>query len=437
MSNVESLKGKRILITSYSYASFGGAELNAVELADQLVQFGMKPTFFSYDISGPLKDHIEERFDTKVMTDQIQLLTETEDEEAMGITQMDIGEYDYIWVGGNVVPISILRQISVAKELPKFLFVHMSPLVAFPLDAPLMPEFEKKIASKILSISKSTTEDNIQRILGADTPIGDWKNPVPKEFKSVIGRGGRLNKVAVISSSHPSAEILGIKEKLEAQDIEVEYIGRFNDNVKVVDADFYGQYDLIVGIGKNARYSLVSGVPIYIYGRFGGGGYVNEDNIGLNETYNFSGRGFGKKDADTIASEIVSGYDDALKFHESHRRTFIKEMSIDHVAAKLFSELEKSEQPRPQFEDQYINWLVSMQISLMQWRQSAAAARNSGGRIKKLEQEIDERKSREAAMKATYDNTKSELRGVYGSRSWKITKPVRAIAHIIRMLKGR
>lgn len=410
------LKGKKILITSYSYAAFGGAELNAVELADQLVQFGAEPTFFSYDIDGPLAKHIEKRFNTKVLTDRVHRLAESEDDDEMGVTKLDINDYDYIWIGGNTVPISLLRQINDAKVLPKFIFIHMSPLIAFPLDAPLMPDFEKKIASKILTISPVTTKDAIERILGKKLPLGDWRNPVPPEFKKLKKRSGELRKIAVISSSHPGESVMGIKRLLKERGIEVEYVGRFNNNVKVVDAAFYDDYDLILGIGKNARYSLVSGVPIYIYGRFAGGGYISEDNLEKNEAYNFSGRGFAKKTANEIANEIVDGYNDALAFHEKHRKTFMRELPIDSVAENLFRDLEASENKTVHLKQQDVNWLVSTQINIMQRMQNAAVLRRSQERVRKLER---------------------ELKLLQTSKSWKVTKPIRSAGKVIKKLRKK
>ena len=152
LGNQRFLEGKKVLITGYSFASFGGAELNAVELAEQLVEFGAIPHFFSYDTNGPLVEYIEKKFNTTVISDNVNQLAESENPDILGNVQLDIDDYNYIWVGANVVPISILKQINKAKKLPKFIFIHMSSLVAFAMDAPLMPEFEKIIASQILSI---------------------------------------------------------------------------------------------------------------------------------------------------------------------------------------------------------------------------------------------------------------------------------------------
>lgn len=418
--NQEFLKGKRVLITSYSYANFGGAELNAVELAEQLVEFGAIPYFFSYDVNGPLAQFINDKFNTEVLTDDVYYLAEDESESSLKNTHFDIRDYDYIWVGANTIPISILKQLNTAKSIPKFIFIHMSPLIAFPLDAPLLPEFEKKIASKILSIGESTTKECIHRILGENVDVAKWYNPAPAEFGLLPKRNGKLKKIAVISSSHPTNEVMDIREEIERHGIEIDYIGGYNNNTQRVDASLYDKYDLIIGIGKNAKYSLVSGVPIYIYGRFGGPGYVKDQSFKISKAYNFSGRGFGKKTAKQIAHEVVAQYDSALQFHEEHREKFIQEFSIDVVTERLFRKLEAEDSRNPHFSNEYINWLVSMQINLMQDMKRYSRLKYLDSRIQELEN--------------TSQQTIKELDRVYGSNSWKVTKPLRSIVAVLKKL---
>lgn len=433
MANTESLKGKKILITSYGYEFFGGAELNAVELADQLVRFGMKPTFFSYSVGDPLKTYIENRFKTKILTDQVNNLAENDNE--MGVTQLNIEDYDYIWVGGNTVPISILRQINTAKIIPKFIFIHMSPLIGFPLDAPLLQDFEVKIASKILSVGERTTRDAIYRMLGKNVPLDYWRNPAPVEFRRIKERTGKLRRIAVISSSHPSDEIIKIKEIIEGNGITIDYIGKFNSNVQIVDAEFYNRYDLIIGIGKNAKYSLTSGVPIYIYGRFGGPGYLSGGDDLNPLDIDFSGRGGSKKYPHQIAEEIIAGYADALQFHNDNREKFIQNFSLDVIAGRLFSELEDDKSERVTFSDREINWAVSMQVLFMQRLKGAAWLRQANGDLEVLRFKYKELEDETTLQKADIRELTKDIRQLYASRSWKITKPFRLIGGVIKKVK--
>lgn len=421
IGNQQFLKGKNILITSFSYANFGGAELNAVELAEQLVQFGATPYFFSYDIDGPLAQYINQKFNTQVITDDVHLLAENDSE--LGYIQLDIADYDYIWVGANMLPISIIKQINTANKLPKFIFIHMSQLIGFPMDAPLLPEFERAISSRVLSISDRTTEECVYRVLGKDIPLAMWPNPAPSEFRYLKKRNGELKKIAVISSSHPTDEIMNIQSEIERKGISIEYIGRFNGNPKTVDAKFYDQYDLIIGIGKNAKYSLVSGVPVYVYGRFGGSGYLDEENYEKNEESNFSGRGFTKKTTAQIVQEVLNGYNEALTFHENNRDRYIQQYSIDVIAEELFKQLEREDSKKITFQNEYINWLVSMQIHLMQGMKRFGGFRAMEPRLGHLER--------------TSEQQANELKKVYESKSWKVTRPLRAAVGIMKSMVGR
>lgn len=420
INNDQFLKGKRVLLTSFSFALYGGAELNAVELAEQLKKYGAKVSFFSYDIAGPLSGDINSRFDTEVITDNIFYLAENEDPENLKNTQLDINNYDYIWVGGNVIPISIVRQLKYAKKLPKFIFIHMSSLVAYPLDAPLMPDFEKSIASKILTVGNDTTTKNIYRILGDDIPLFKWYNPVPEEFKYLEDRKGNLERIAVVSSSHPTDEILGIREGLEERGVAVDFVGRFNNNAKLVDASFYDNYDLIIGIGKNVKYSLVSGVPIYIYGRLGGYGYLDNEAIQGQNTVNFSGRGGQRKTSNQIVKEVIDGYGEALQFHKDNRNEFINEYSLDNVTKRLFCELESIEAKNVTFSDLHINWIVSMQINLMQRIHASAE-------VRRLQEEVEKKTIQ-------LDSVNSQLSEIQESRAYRYLMVFRNILHNIRSM---
>ena len=180
---------------------------------------------------------------------------------------------------------------------------------------------------------------------------------------------------------------------LQKQGIIVDLIGRFNNNMQIVDAEFYNKYDAIIGIGKNVKYSLVSGIPVYIYGRFGGPGYLSEKNIQTAEKNNFSGRGFSSKTTRQITQEIIEGYSGALAFHEARRQESINAYSIDVVAKRLFTELEKEQPKKITFPEEHINWLVSMQINILQRTRYAMAIRDMEARIQQLESQKKSKRS--------------------------------------------
>jgi hypothetical protein len=58
----------------------------------------------------------------------------------------------------------------------------------------------------------------------------------------------------------------------------------------ITSAELLDHYDCVISIGKTVQYCLVQGIPVFLYDRFGGPGYLNESNYELAEYYNFSGR---------------------------------------------------------------------------------------------------------------------------------------------------
>ena len=365
MSKKNVVNGKRILITSWSLANWGGAALNSLELALYLKECGATPVLFSYDIDGPMAEHIIKNLEIEVLTDEIS--RKSLDVKSLSSSQISSNDYDYVIVSANIIPIPIIIELEQNKKRrPKFIFLHMSALPAYPLDAPLFDNFEKNIAHRILSISEDTTDNTIKRILGENIKVDYYRNPAPKEFSEIKKTPTSLRRIAIISSSEPSEEVIEAGRSLTTRGLRVDYIGRFAGNERNVNSKFYEEYDLIIGIGKNVQYSMVSGIPIYVYGKFGGSGYLEESNIDKNKANNYSGRGFYKKTSENIEKEIINGYRNALSYHTEKRTEWIGEYSIDRVVNSLFKELDSEKIKEIDFHKDYINWMISQQVLVCQ-----------------------------------------------------------------------
>jgi hypothetical protein len=72
-----------------------------------------------------------------------------------------------------------------------------------------------------------------------------------------------------------------------------------------------------VTIGKTVQYALVAGVPVYCYDTFGGPGWLSPENVEAAAANHFSGAGSAKRDAATIAAELVEGWDRARRDAEA------------------------------------------------------------------------------------------------------------------------
>ncbi len=393
---------KRALITAWSLNERGGAGLNCFELAEELKNQGIMTDFFTYQKNiGPLSRHIES-LGYKIYTDRFDDLKPEDEQRYLPI---DIEDYDYMLFVANVVPISILRQLNSKPVLPKIITLYMSELVGRPTDAPLSGVLNAKLADLNLTISNKAKQDIMYRILDESVPVDLYRNPAPVEFSIIKKRSGNLERVAVIHSSGTGGELIDACKILEHKGIRVDYIGSQFNNVKEVNAEFYDKYDLVIGIGKNVQYSLVSGVPVYIYGRFGGPGYLGKALyhriIDEGRADNFSGREYGGfRSADEIAQEILTGYSRAYKFHQDGRRDFIEEYSIDKVVGRIIENVDALTPKKSQLTQKEINWLVSFQILIeSHWHDRESRAKD----MEVMKSEVDR-------MKSEVDRLKDELK---------------------------
>lgn len=130
--------------------------------------------------------------------------------------------------------------------------------------------------------------------------------------------------IAIVSNYAP-IELKHIKDELRTRCNVTFYGGKKN---VFITPKLLLNHDLIITIGKTVQYSLVLGIPVYNYGRFGGDGYITKDNISFEKKYNFSGRPNNRKlSTEEICNEIYLGYAaasyEAKELREIAKRDFL------------------------------------------------------------------------------------------------------------------
>ena len=138
---------------------------------------------------------------------------------------------------------------------------------------------------------------------GADTVFA---NAAPNPFH--FERAARsLRNVLFVSNRQP-AELLEAEQLLRARGLATRFIGKDRECKRLEPSDL-AWADCVVTIGKTVRYALASRLPVFLYDRFGGDGYLTADNYALNEAHNFSGRPAHRKLTGTaIADEIINSH---------------------------------------------------------------------------------------------------------------------------------
>ena len=198
-------------------------------------------------------------------------------------------------------------------------------------------EMEEKLSSKTLVISEEV-EAVIEKYLhstmeGVD--YGYFRNPAPMNFVNSRYKPSSQLKNILVVSNHPPEELNNAINLMKEMGLNAALFGETGDEYKSITPEILSQYDVVITIGKTVQYCLVMGVPAYIYDKFGGCGYLNGRNLRRAEKLNFSGRGFEKKDSNSIVNDILNGYRSAIDYQAKNLDKFRKEFAINDVVSNI------------------------------------------------------------------------------------------------------
>lgn len=172
------------------------------------------------------------------------------------------------------------------------------------------------------------------------------RNAVPKAgTPDAPRRLGALRRIAFITNHDPS-EIGDCRALLQEKGIESEQIGA-GHLVLPVDAGLLQGFDAVVTIGHSVQKALSCGVPVFVYDRWGGPGWVDLDTVEELEKHAFSGRHtLPRRTGAALAEAIVSGWPEAVAampgLIEHARQRYVLEERL----TTLFRSLDARREPR-------------------------------------------------------------------------------------------
>jgi hypothetical protein len=215
----------------------------------------------------------------------------------------------------------------------------MSPYEA--LETPFLRDLESSLASVVLANSYETA-DTLKKLL-KDKKIRVLGNPAPRNFfdKRVIEPKTKLKNILVVSN-HVPKELPGALNTLLTQKVvgRVDYLG-VDSKHRLLTPDMLRGYDLVITIGKTVQYALAAGIPVYVYDRFGGPGFLTNENFSTTFWYNFSGRGFenARKSSHQIYVDIKKNYvTRAAEFYDLQHK-YADLFSLDKNMSSILGEL--------------------------------------------------------------------------------------------------
>lgn len=311
----------RILITTNHLEKLQGSEIVTLEAVQFFLEQGWDVDVFTHLIGGDLE----------------QLFLQLAHQERLFLTNDDNhpfdGTYDIIWLQHTVMNSWLRRKILETGISTRFIFNHMSSFVDMELPVPGVPENE--MAYRILAVSNEC-RDALQEQGIALNKISLFDNPVPDTLITADAPVLSMElKKALFVSNHRPAELNEAINLLRDKGITCDLIGQAEKQMRVTPA-LIGQYDVVVTIGKTVQYSLIAGVPVYIYDLYGGDGYLTEDNLEKSHYHNFSGRACKeKRSGEVICNELISGHAEAKNFVASRRNEFIQRWSLKNKIYEL------------------------------------------------------------------------------------------------------
>ncbi|MSS85413.1 glycosyltransferase family 4 protein [Actinomycetaceae bacterium WB03_NA08] len=421
------LAGKRFLITQPTVAWINGSTVATFELSKYLQESGAQVTVFTWVLDSPARDLFADS--------GIDVLTPR-------MRSVSVEDFDYVWVHSQVLPQEVLEELPGAKELPMFIYLHMSSLAECADERPFVFGIEESIASLSLFIS--------QRVKDAQAPYfssgyagGFYCNPAPDAFAQIEARAsGEAPQRALVVSNHPPIEVVDAMRILEDSGCQVVFFGESGDEYRLVTPEVISEYDLVVTIGKTVQYCLVSGTPVYIYDHFGGPGYLNADNYEDAAYSHFSGRDSESRSASELFEDIIGRYCEAAKYQRERLTDFRTIYTISSVFLDILQSLtERSLEPP---EARVLHAASSALLVAQQRFQSqyeantlASGLRKESTRLADAEEQLRQAWSDNVLLQGQIESLQDELTAITDSRRWRYVSKVARISDSLRQLLGR
>lgn len=335
------------MITQPMIHGLNGSTLVALELAEYLKSQGAEVLVYTYVYDYPAKaSYIDKNINVSVASDNHKL---------------SLFNFDYIWVHSQVLPVSIIKELGqeLPDNMPCFIFNHMSPFDWLADERPYIPDLEERLSSKSIFVSTETQDKQMLYFRNTEN-FSLFRNPAPTSFSELKYIPRKKLKDILIVSNHPPEELIKARNALNQLGIRVTLLGEGGEEYKLVTPEVISKHDAVITIGKTVQYCLVAGVPVYIYDRFGGVGYLNRLNYKLAASHNFSGRESKKQNAEYLVRDILDRYSDAVEYQTEYRTEFVNELTVDKVLPALLRTIRTRR--INMFELEYMNAVISAQM---------------------------------------------------------------------------
>jgi hypothetical protein len=392
------------LLLATNHLGLGGSESYLLTVAEQLDRLGHEVAVFTPEPDRGAEVAEERRIDV--------------------IGEGGLGEeYDAALVQDAGVSLTIADR---CPSLPQLFVAHS---VKFDLQVPprlaglveIVVVLNERVATRMRSYALGAEIVRLRQPI--DTERFTPRSPLPE-----VARG------ALLLSNTPNADRLSMLERACAEaGLELRRLGGLSGQVTdirpaVTDAE------IVIGYGRSILEAMACGRAAYVYDWKGGDGWITPDSYAAIEADGFAGSAAGSISDATALAEDLSGYSAAMG-PVNHDLVMANHKASEHAQqlVELFGRLAKPP-PRPPAPLQEMARLVRLE-----WRARAdihsLVHENAHlrGLLAESEQKAiaaheEARENAEAAARQAAETARS----YESTLSWRLTRPIRAIAPLLR-----
>lgn len=312
-------KSQRWLLATHHLIDYSGSEVVTLELAEELLRRGIHVSIFAQASDA--------QFLQSAVPDAARLFS--------AASEIDLRGFDVVYCQHQTVSQILSHQdidYLTSTSRPIFIFNHLSPFEPFEAPGP----FVEETFADIILCNSLETQEALARFGSLFVEVSVFQNPSPRLY-SVSERRPATRLGSILSvSNHVPAELVEALDMLGSQGVRVTQIGR-KASQRRLGVDDLTDHDAVVTIGKTVQQAFRAKLPVFCYDHFGGPGWLTEENIGLAEKANFSGRcSPTKRSAQELASKIRDGFSSAFIYSEVPER-FCLELMMDRLFECLHS----------------------------------------------------------------------------------------------------
>ena len=405
---------KNILITNYEISQYSGSEINAATIAKRMKELGYTVYIAGLNFDGPLYTDTKDNFDVCINLQK----------DDFDFTKI---EFEYIWAHHFFLLDWLIFEKNVRAK--KILYSSLSGKEYF--EAPPI------YANELNLVLANSPETKQQLILDGIKNIQLFENYSFEEYFKRDIKVDNLKKIAIVSNHIPQ-ELNQTVEILRQDGYCVDIYG-IEGKQELITDKVLEKYDCIITIGKTVQYAMSLKIPVYIYDRFGGSGYLKMSNMEQNRAHNFSGRGYEKREAEELAKDIVEDFPNAIKeldeIKEFAFNNFCFEKKIDLVLNQLENQEEVNlEKIRNEYIKYSRNLLASKNLLIYIKRKADIEKEKEKDQvafdyIRANDKKVQELKDKIAELENIKSSLEKELVNNGKSKSCKIISKIRGFKH--------